>query len=84
MQEATVKTAAAQKKKKVLLVLYYLIYWLCQGGASAVPEDEDEGPLELLQRPKEYKVRFIFPNPPPLNPPILGAYGKSHDLSRDL
>ncbi|XP_019849794.1 PREDICTED: ATP-binding cassette sub-family F member 1-like [Amphimedon queenslandica] len=61
--EASVKTAASKKKKK--------------GGASAAAEDEDEGPAELLQKPKEYKVTFIFPNPPPLNPPILGAYDVS-------
>jgi len=27
---------------------------------------------ELLQRPKEYKVKFTIKSPPPLNPPILG------------
>ena len=44
-----------------------------------MPEEEDEGPIELLQKPKEYKVTFMLPNPPPLNPPILGAYGESCD-----
>lgn len=29
---------------------------------------------ELLQKPKEYQVKFRFPSPPPLNPPILGAH----------
>ncbi len=29
---------------------------------------------ELLQKPKEYQVRFRFPSPPPLNPPVLGAH----------
>ena len=38
-------------------------------------EDEDEPP-DLLAKPREYKVKFSFPNPPPLNPPILGAYGE--------
>lgn len=36
--------------------------------------DEDEGPTELLQRPKEYIVKFSFPDPPPLQPPILGLH----------
>lgn len=44
-----------------------------------MPEEEDEGPIELLQKPKEYKVTFMLPNPPPLNPPILGAYGEPCD-----
>ena len=31
--------------------------------------------VELIKKPKEYVVRFSFPNPPPLNPPILGLKG---------
>jgi len=36
--------------------------------------DPDAGPTELIKRPKEYLVKFHFPNPPPLNPPILGLH----------
>ncbi|XP_026462438.1 ATP-binding cassette sub-family F member 1-like [Ctenocephalides felis] len=36
--------------------------------------EEDNGPTELLARPKEYIVKFSFPDPPPLQPPILGLY----------
>lgn len=36
--------------------------------------EEDTGPTELLQRPKEYMVKFSFPDPPPLQPPILGLH----------
>ncbi|XP_035216155.1 ATP-binding cassette sub-family F member 1-like [Stegodyphus dumicola] len=36
--------------------------------------DSDAGPTELIKRPKEYLVKFHFPNPPPLNPPILGLH----------
>jgi len=57
-----VKDAASKKKKK--------------GGAAKNTEELDEGPVELLSKPREYKVKFSFPDPPPLNPPILGAYGK--------
>ena len=39
-------------------------------------EEENEIPKELMQKPREYTVKFSFPNPTPLNPPILGAYGK--------
>ncbi|CAG5042001.1 unnamed protein product [Parnassius apollo] len=39
-------------------------------------EEADEGaaPVTLLQRPKEYIVKFNFPDPPPLQPPILGLH----------
>lgn len=36
--------------------------------------EEDNAPTELLKRPKDYIVKFSFPSPPPLNPPILGAH----------
>uniref|UniRef100_A0A8D1VYM7 ATP-binding cassette sub-family F member 1 n=1 Tax=Sus scrofa TaxID=9823 RepID=A0A8D1VYM7_PIG len=37
-------------------------------------EESQEAP-ELLKRPKEYTVRFTFPDPPPLSPPVLGLHG---------
>ncbi|XP_039500828.1 ATP-binding cassette sub-family F member 1 [Drosophila santomea] len=37
-------------------------------------QDEDEGPQELLARPKEYIVKFRFPEPSQLQPPILGIH----------
>lgn len=40
---------------------------------TAKPEDED-GPQELLARPKEYVVKFRFPEPSQLQPPILGLH----------
>lgn len=39
-------------------------------------QEEDTGPQELLQKPREYIVKFSFPDPPPLQPPILGLHGK--------
>ncbi|XP_056153879.1 ATP-binding cassette sub-family F member 1 [Lampris incognitus] len=41
-----------------------------KGGA----EEESQESTELLKRPKEYTVKFTFPNPPPLSPPILGLH----------
>ncbi|XP_063287407.1 ATP-binding cassette sub-family F member 1 isoform X2 [Pelobates fuscus] len=38
-------------------------------------DEEGNEPAELLKRPKEYTVKFTFPNPPPLSPPILGLHG---------
>ena len=44
-------------------------------GRNQDPIDEDvTTEKELLQRPKEYQVRFRFPSPPPLNSIVLGAY----------
>ncbi|XP_059148407.1 ATP-binding cassette sub-family F member 1-like [Physella acuta] len=36
--------------------------------------EDEEMKTELLARPKEYVVKFSFPAPAPLNPPILGVY----------
>jgi ATP-binding cassette subfamily F protein 1 len=57
--EASVMDSSKKKKKG--------------GNKRGAEEDEDEPP-DLLAKPREYKVKFSFPNPPPLNPPILGAY----------
>ncbi|XP_048481885.1 ATP-binding cassette sub-family F member 1 isoform X2 [Plutella xylostella] len=41
---------------------------------SQKEDSEDAAPASLLQRPKEYAVKFSFPDPPPLQPPILGLH----------
>ncbi|XP_063794084.1 ATP-binding cassette sub-family F member 1 isoform X1 [Pseudophryne corroboree] len=38
-------------------------------------DEEANEPAELLKRPKEYTVKFTFPNPTTLSPPILGLHG---------
>ncbi|XP_056394447.1 ATP-binding cassette sub-family F member 1 [Hyla sarda] len=38
-------------------------------------DEESNEQAGLLKRPKEYTVKFTFPNPPPLSPPILGLHG---------
>ncbi|XP_066579678.1 ATP-binding cassette sub-family F member 1 isoform X4 [Amia ocellicauda] len=45
-----------------------------QKGRKKTQEEEAHEPAELLKRPKEYTVKFTFPNPPPLSPPILGLH----------
>jgi ATP-binding cassette subfamily F protein 1 len=37
-------------------------------------DDDISTGKELLQKPKEYQVKFRFPTPPPINPPVLGAH----------
>lgn len=43
-------------------------------GKHQKEELNDEKPVELLARPKDYVVKFSFPDPPPLQPPILGLH----------
>ena len=37
---------------------------------------QEQGPPELLERPRDYVVRFSFPQPPELTPPIIGVHGR--------
>jgi len=39
--------------------------------------DDEAGPTELLEKPKEYLVKFRFPETSTLQPPILGLYNAS-------
>ncbi|VDN97147.1 unnamed protein product [Rodentolepis nana] len=41
---------------------------------NATDIDAADRKKQLIQKPKEYVVKFHFPNPPPLNPPVLGLY----------
>jgi len=43
--------------------------------------DEDQGPTELLERPREYNVKFRFPETSKLQPPILGLYETDFNYS---
>ncbi|KAG9472381.1 hypothetical protein GDO78_019819 [Eleutherodactylus coqui] len=43
-------------------------------GRKKNADEESNEATELLKRPKEYTVKFTFPNPPPLSPPILGLH----------
>ncbi|XP_029299073.1 ATP-binding cassette sub-family F member 1 [Cottoperca gobio] len=45
-----------------------------RGKKKGAQEEESQDATELLKRPKEYTVKFTFPNPPPLSPPILGLH----------
>jgi len=42
--------------------------------ANQFAEAEEVTKTELLSRPKEYIVKFSFPSPSPLSPPILGLH----------
>ncbi|KAM8793806.1 ATP-binding cassette sub-family F member 1 [Eudromia elegans] len=47
----------------------------CRRRAGGAAEPGGAEGAELLQRPREYHVRFSFPPPPPLSPPVLGLHG---------
>eukprot|EP00730_Choanoeca_flexa_P006335 TRINITY_DN12137_c0_g1_i5.p1 TRINITY_DN12137_c0_g1~~TRINITY_DN12137_c0_g1_i5.p1 ORF type:complete len:859 (+),score=338.47 TRINITY_DN12137_c0_g1_i5:54-2630(+) len=48
-----------------------------KGKKGQAEDDDDNGPVNLIERPMDYVVKFHFPNPPELSPPILGL----HDVS---
>jgi ATP-binding cassette subfamily F protein 1 len=45
-----------------------------KGKKGGKEELDDDKPVELLSRPKDYIVKFSFPDPPPIQPPVLGLY----------
>ena len=68
------KKAAEKKTKEVLTRKQEK-----NRGKTQKAEDED-GPQELLSKPKDYIVKFRFPDPPPLQPPILGLHSTFYYL----
>lgn len=71
-QEKQTKEALTRKQQK--------------GKKKGGQEEESQEATELLKRPREYTVKFTFPDPPPLSPPILGLHSKNicfqlHQLS---
>lgn len=64
------KKAAEKKQKEVLTRKQE------KNRGKQTKNDDDDGPQELLARPKDYIVKFRFPDPPPLQPPILGLHSR--------
>ena len=44
-------------------------------------QDDEQGPTELLEKPREYLVKFRFPETSQLQPPILGLYNADFNYS---
>uniref|UniRef100_A0A1B0CM33 ATP-binding cassette sub-family F member 1 n=1 Tax=Lutzomyia longipalpis TaxID=7200 RepID=A0A1B0CM33_LUTLO len=62
-------TKAAEKKQKETMTRKQ------EKNRGKVQKNEDEDqPVELLTKPRDYIVKFRFPDPPPLQPPILGLH----------
>ncbi|CAG9575631.1 unnamed protein product [Danaus chrysippus] len=66
----TSKKAAEKKQKEALTRKQE------KNRSKSQREEAEDGapPVTLLQRPKDYLVKFSFPDPPPLQPPILGLH----------
>lgn len=65
---------AAEKKQKEALTRKQ------EKNRSKMQKQDDEvTTTELLQKPKDYLVKFSFPEPPPLQPPILGLHSMFYD-----
>lgn len=60
---------AAEKKQKEALTRKQE-----KNRTKSQKQEDDNAPTELLQKPREYIVKFSFPDPPPLQPPILGLH----------
>jgi ATP-binding cassette subfamily F protein 1 len=52
--------------------------------SAAIGDDNDEPPPELLQRIKQYSVKFVFPDPTKISPPILGLHNVSFGYGNSL
>jgi ATP-binding cassette subfamily F protein 1 len=52
--------------------------------SAAIGDDNDEPPPELLQRIKQYSVKFVFPDPTKISPPVLGLHNVSFGYGNSL
>ncbi|CAL2044534.1 unnamed protein product [Caenorhabditis brenneri] len=52
--------------------------------AGKANDDEDTPQQELLQRRKQYSVKFKFPETDKLNPPVLGLHGVTFGYGKDI
>ncbi|OON18478.1 ABC transporter, ATP-binding protein [Opisthorchis viverrini] len=64
------KQAVAKNQREALTRKQVKGRQLVGGGADT----ETKATPQLLAKPKEYVVKFHFPNPPPLSPPLLGLH----------
>lgn len=75
MKDIRIKKSSGQSSKKAEEAVLRKQTKRKKGGqASKVDDSDEDESQELIERPKEYKVKFSFPNPPPLSPPILGLF----------
>ena len=71
------KSSGQSKKKAESKQKEALTRKQIKGQTKLQKKDDEQGPTELLERPKEYLVKFRFPETSQLQPPIMGL----HDVS---
>merc|ERR1719187_2899071 len=71
------KNSGQSKKKAEAKTKEALTRKQLKGQSKLQKNDDEQGPTELLERPREYVVKFRFPETSTLQPPILGLYNAS-------
>ena len=71
------KSAGSSKKKAETKQKKELTQKALKNQSKLQKNDDEQGPTELLERPKEYLVKFRFPETSQLQPPILGLHDAS-------
>ncbi|XP_001947037.1 ATP-binding cassette sub-family F member 1 [Acyrthosiphon pisum] len=67
----------AEKKQKEVLTRKQEKNKGKPGKGAGIDDDDNAEPTQLLQKPRDYNVKFSFPDPSPLQPPILGLHSTS-------
>ncbi|XP_022174020.1 ATP-binding cassette sub-family F member 1 isoform X2 [Myzus persicae] len=67
----------AEKKQKEVLTRKQEKNKGKPGKGAGMDDDDNAEPTQLLQKPRDYNVKFSFPDPSPLQPPILGLHSTS-------
>uniref|UniRef100_A0A2H8TQ80 ATP-binding cassette sub-family F member 1 n=1 Tax=Melanaphis sacchari TaxID=742174 RepID=A0A2H8TQ80_9HEMI len=67
----------AEKKQKEVLTRKQEKNKGKSGKNAGMDDDDNAEPTQLLQKPRDYNVKFSFPDPSPLQPPILGLHNVS-------
>ncbi|VVC27289.1 Hypothetical protein CINCED_3A007740 [Cinara cedri] len=67
----------AEKKQKEVLTRKQEKNRGKTGKNAGMDDDDNAEPTQLLQKPRDYNVKFSFPDPSPLQPPILGLHNVS-------
>ena len=71
------KASGQSKKKAEKKQIEALTRKQEKGRNKTAKKDDETGPTELLEKPREYTVKFRFPETSQLQPPILGLYNVS-------
>ena len=71
------KSSGQSKKKAEAKTKEALTRKQMKNQSKIQTNDDEQGPTELLEKPREYIVKFRFPETSQLQPPILGLYNVS-------